>query len=89
MLEAFLETLVVVDKNREIYFIDNVKFHIDRVKDLGSFVEIEAIDEAGVRDENALRVQCEYFLDLFEIQDEDLLTSSYSDMLAERRLNTR
>ena len=36
--------LTVVDKKREIYFIENVKFHIDTVKDLGTFVEIEAIE---------------------------------------------
>src|SRR3989344_8701598 len=27
--------LVVVDKQRHIYFIDNVKFHVDEVKNLG------------------------------------------------------
>jgi predicted adenylyl cyclase CyaB len=36
--------LVVVDKTREIYFIENVKFHIDTVLGLGTFMEIEAID---------------------------------------------
>ena len=34
-----------MDKKREIYFIHNVKFHIDNVKNLGTFIEIEAIDE--------------------------------------------
>ncbi|MEL6276376.1 MAG: class IV adenylate cyclase, partial [Bacteroidota bacterium] len=43
VLSAAIETKVVVDKKREIYFIDNVKFHIDEVKGLGAFVEIEAI----------------------------------------------
>ena len=47
VLQAALDTKVVVDKNREIYFIQNVKFHIDTVVNLGSFVEIEAIDLEG------------------------------------------
>ena len=38
-----LGIFVVVKKQREIYFIDNVKFHIDKVDNLGNFVEIEAI----------------------------------------------
>ena len=38
---------VVVDKKRRIYFIGNVKFHFDTVKDLGTFVEVEAIDKDG------------------------------------------
>ena len=35
---------VVIDKKRKIYFIGNVKFHFDQVEELGSFVEVEAID---------------------------------------------
>jgi predicted adenylyl cyclase CyaB len=42
-----LGVLIVVDKHREIYFIDNVKFHLDNVVGLGIFVEIEAIDKEG------------------------------------------
>ena len=33
-----LPVFQVVDKKREIYFIDNVKFHLDKVKTLGTFV---------------------------------------------------
>lgn len=71
----------IVDKKREIYFIDNVKFHLDNVKGLGTFVEIEAIDETGKLGKDYLRKQCELYLDLFKIKQEDLLTSSYSDMI--------
>lgn len=71
----------IVDKEREIYFIDNVKFHLDNVKGLGTFVEIEAIDETGKFGKEYLQKQCEMYLDLFKIKTEDLLTSSYSDMV--------
>ena len=40
--------LAVVDKKREIYFIENVKFHLDKVVGLGHFVEIEAINSENV-----------------------------------------
>src|SRR5688500_18487772 len=33
---------VIVKKSREIYYIENVKFHIDEVPGLGVFIEIEA-----------------------------------------------
>lgn len=39
-----MDKLVVVDKMREIYFIDNVKFYFDKVEGFGIFVEIEVID---------------------------------------------
>lgn len=81
LLDNALGTKVVVDKKREIYFIDNVKFHIDNVEKLGHFVEIEAIDEDGSIGEATLHRQCQKYLELFEIEDEDLLAESYSDML--------
>jgi adenylate cyclase class 2 len=81
ILTQSLGILVAVDKQREIYFIDNVKFHIDTVKDLGTFVEIEAIDDNGSIGKEKLREQCQYYLDLFQIQSSDLISFSYSDLL--------
>lgn len=81
LLDYALGTKVVVDKQREIYFIDNVKFHIDEVKNLGSFVEIEAIDKDGSVGESKLHEQCQKYLELFEIEDKNLIAKSYSDML--------
>lgn len=73
--------LTIVDKQRAIYFIDNVKFHLDQVKDLGSFVEIEAIDMEGNLGEAFLLKQCERYMSLFGIEKRDLIKHSYSDML--------
>src|SRR5689334_7156588 len=42
ILARSLGIKIMVEKKREIYFIGNVKFHIDEVTDLGNFVEIEA-----------------------------------------------
>jgi adenylate cyclase class 2 len=70
-----------VIKAREIFFIDNVKFHLDTVEGLGTFVEIEAIDEAGDIGIDKLQEQCEFYMQLFGIQEKDLLEKSYSDMI--------
>ncbi|EKD24599.1 MAG: adenylate cyclase [uncultured bacterium (gcode 4)] len=85
ILTKALDILVVIDKKREIYFIDNVKFHIDTVKDLGTFVEIEAIDNDGNIGKEKLLEQCQFFLDLFKIPQEDLISVSYSDLLLEKK----
>jgi adenylate cyclase class 2 len=82
-LAAALGILVEVDKKREIYFLENVKFHLDTVQGLGTFVEIEAIDEKGTIGAERLHEQCEHYLALFQIAEKDLLTHSYSDMLLE------
>ncbi len=81
ILDKLFGTLVVVAKRREIYFIGNVKFHLDTVEGFGTFVEIEAIDDAGNRPVAELRSQCMDYMKLFRIRDVDLLMSSYSDML--------
>ena len=81
LLAAALGVRQVVDKRRGIYFIGNVKFHIDQVAGLGSFVEIEAIDADGTLGEAHLRGQCEHYLRYLEIAPEDLLTHSYGDMV--------
>jgi predicted adenylyl cyclase CyaB len=72
---------VEVKKKREIYFIDNVKFHIDEVEGLGSFIEIEAIDADGGKGLSFIKQQCDFYVKELQITNEDLLTMSYSDML--------
>jgi adenylate cyclase class 2 len=78
------ETLAIVDKQREIYFIDNVKFHIDTVEGLGTFVEIEARDPEGTIGRDTLHEQCARYLKAFGISDTDLIQGSYSDLVRKK-----
>jgi len=84
ILARALGVRAVVDKYREIYFIGNVKFHLDEVTGLGRFVEIEAQAAAGERTEADLRAQCAQYLDLLGIREQDLIRTSYSDMVLSR-----
>lgn len=81
VLSSALGVLQVVDKHREIYFIDNVKFHIDQVNGLGNFMEIEAIGRAGVDEQADLRQQCSFYMEALNVSENDLLEVSYSDLL--------
>lgn len=72
---------VVVDKQRRIYFIDNVKFHFDEVQGLGPFIEVEAIDENDALGIEKIQQQCDYYAAFFNIQPEEYMSTSYSDML--------
>lgn len=85
ILEKANGILVVVDKKRKIFFIENVKFHIDEVSKLGSFVEIEAIDEHGDIELEKLNEQCAYFIKYLGIEDKDLVAISYSDLLLQKK----
>lgn len=72
---------VIVKKDREIYYIANVKFHIDEVPGLGSFVEIEAGNILANLSADELKAQCDFYLKELRINNVDLLDISYSDML--------
>jgi adenylate cyclase, class 2 len=84
-LKSILEKLhgikVVVDKLRKIYFVDNVKFHFDRVEGLGTFIEVEAIDNDGSIAVEKLTEQCNFYANFFDIATDDFMKESYSDML--------
>jgi len=74
---------MVVDKVRKIYFIENVKFHFDQVKGLGSFLEVEAIDYDGQYSLEKLQEQCNYYETMFGLAPQQMMRQSYSDLLME------
>lgn len=82
VLAKALGVKVVVNKYRKIFYIGNVKFHIDEVPGLGSFVEIEAgnlTDPSKTIDD--LKQQCDYYMKAFAVEEAHLIHHSYSDML--------
>ncbi len=83
ILARSLGTLAVVDKRREIYFVKNVKIHLDRVRRLGKFLEVEAISRAG--DVKKIRSQARQFQKVFGISAKDIVAESYSDLILAKR----
>lgn len=80
-LTKALGVLVVVNKQRDIHYLGNIKIHLDKVDNLGYFIEIEARDEQETMGLEELRRQCDQLIAVFQIRDEDLVSQSYSDML--------
>jgi predicted adenylyl cyclase CyaB len=81
MLARSIGIKIIVSKKREIYYIGNVKFHIDEVPGLGSFAEIEAGNVLADMSKEQLQAQCDHYIKVFGIRQEDLVADSYSDML--------
>lgn len=75
---------VVVDKIRKIYFIGNVKFHFDTVRELGSFIEVEAMDDTGNISTDKLKDQCSLYFSFFGLEAADYISKSYSDLILEK-----
>ncbi len=85
ILQSALPVLAVVAKRREIYFVGNVKIHLDRVRGLGRFVEVEAITRRG--DLKKIRAQARKFQKLFRIALGDIVPQSYSDLMLEKLIH--
>ncbi len=69
-----------VRKTREIYRLEGVQIHLDTVQDLGKFIEFEKV-VSGEAETTAGRAQLESLIRYFQIDPEDLMASSYSDLL--------
>jgi homotetrameric cytidine deaminase len=79
-LDAALGTLVVVDKERHLLLWNGVRIHLDRVRGLGSFVELEGVAEPG-SDLSAERRRVDALADALGIGPDRIVAESYSDRL--------
>ena len=86
ILKTALGIKIVVEKKRRIWLIDNVKFHFDEVKELGTFLEVEAIDIDGSINIEQLKEQCNFYKSVLSIADQDFIAESYSDMLLNKKV---
>lgn len=87
ILGAALGVLAVVDKRREIYFVGNVKIHLDRARGLGEFMEVEAIKKLAAHSRQSkvgnrnIRNQAKKLQKLLGIAARDIVAQSYSDLM--------
>jgi homotetrameric cytidine deaminase len=79
-LEASLGTLAVVEKERHLLLWQNVRIHLDRVKDLGDFIELEGVAAAGSDLAGELE-RVTRLTEALEIAPERILRNSYSDQV--------
>jgi homotetrameric cytidine deaminase len=79
-LDAALGTLVVVDKERRLLLWEGVRIHLDRVRDLGTFLELEAVapPASDLAPEHAKVARLR---DALGIGPDRVLTDAYSDRL--------
>lgn len=85
ILSSSLGIKAVVHKKREIYFINNVKFHIDEVTGLGNFAEIEASNKYADLPKQKLQEQCDFYMRELRIDEKNLISVSYSDLLINKQ----
>ena len=77
---AALGVKVQVEKTRTVYLKDNLRIHLDTVAELGTFLEFEVIvtpDQSVA----ACRARLPILMQFFGISRNELLLTSYSDLL--------
>ena len=79
-LDAALGTLVVVEKERRLFIHEGVRIHLDRVRDLGAFVELEGVAPAD-SDLEPEREKVARLQEALGVEPDQVLTDSYSDQL--------
>src|SRR4051794_556520 len=79
-LEASLGLLAVVEKERHLLLWQSVRIHLDRVKDLGNFVELEGVATAGSDLADELE-RVTRLTEALDIAPERILRNSYSDQV--------
>lgn len=68
-----------VRKSREFYIWESVRIHLDRVEEVGRFIEFEAVLDPGDTEEEAMR-KLETLCHHLQIGPEARLAESYADM---------
>jgi adenylate cyclase class 2 len=68
-----------VIKRRHVLLWHNVRIHLDEVKDLGSFIEFEAVISAE-EDEALGHTRLKHLCDVLHLKERDYLDRSYADL---------
>jgi len=79
-LTSALGVRSIIRKRRQIFLWGNVRIHLDEVEGSGHFLEFEAVLGPGI-DDKAGHAQLIDLVKRFEVQDDDLLAGSYSELV--------
>jgi hypothetical protein len=81
-MERSYGRLAVIEQKRDTWKLANVAIHLDTITDLGTFVEIEAMQTAPNVIEEMLKKQCEIYLDQFRVCPEEIIQYNYGELMA-------
>ncbi len=77
-LSGILKVEAVVEKKRKLYLYKNTRIHIDEVKSLGSFLELETV---VVKDKKSASAEFDKVIRLLNLDISKQIKSSYRNLL--------
>ncbi len=81
-LTGLFEELVTVEKKRTLYIFNHTRIHLDDVKNLGLFLELETVAD-GITDEEAKKEFGE-IVKFLKLDFDNQIKKSYKDLLLEK-----
>lgn len=82
--ESFFNKLftpeIIVEKERILYIIENTRVHLDKVKKLGTFLELETVVTG---DEYSAKEEFNKIVNWLDLNSYEEFRNSYSDLMAE------
>lgn len=73
----------VVQKRRDLFYYDNTRIHLDNVKSLGNFLELETLVLQGKSDAQR---RFNKIIKLLNLDQSNQIRKSYRDLMLERKL---
>ena len=70
---------VCVEKKRDLYLYKNTRIHLDIVKDLGEFVELETVSDN--LSESEAKIEFENVVKILKLNKKEEIRKSYRDLL--------
>jgi predicted adenylyl cyclase CyaB len=82
LLEQMLGVEAVVEKTRRLFVLGETRIHLDSVRGLGDYLELEAVhDAADPAAEAAARREVERLTAAFGFRDDELVAGSYRELI--------
>ena len=86
LLQISLGIRGVVQKKRFLYLVNNSRIHLDKVENLGSFIELEVVLNHE-KTENEGKEIAKDFMNKLNINEKDLIDLAYIDLLEKQNLS--
>jgi predicted adenylyl cyclase CyaB len=83
MLEKSVGIRCVVEKDRDVYLIDQARIHVDQVQHLGQFLEIEVVLRSDQQEEAGAEIM-ESLLEQFQLDSTGFVDKAYADLIAQQ-----